>query len=95
MNTVQKMAERIAERPDFPAIERSGRQRWQEVRDPAAPNRTPSAATPQNDNAHLTVAALRHWLERDWPDQAIARHFGIDVERVQALRRYYGLPRRH
>jgi hypothetical protein len=94
-SVVQKMAERIAEGRNFPAVERSGRQVRPDARNLNASDRVPSAVRPQNDNAHLTVAALRHWLERDRPDKAIARHFDIDIERVQALRRYYGFPRRH
>ena len=105
MNTVvQKMAERIAERRDFPMLDETGRQIWPGRGKSAsgidsAGTDTSSGAAPQTGTvqqknaAQLTVSALRHWLENGRADQAIARHFDIDIGRVQALRRYYGFSR--
>ncbi|MDY0884784.1 hypothetical protein ACFPL7_05140 [Dongia soli] len=109
MNTVvQKMAERIAERRDFPMLDETGRQIWRgrskavssrEQSSPAPSSAEPSSTgrqaepAPQHHVAQLTVSALRQWLEDGQGDQAIARHFDIDIGRVQALRRYYGFSR--
>ena len=104
MNTVvQKMAERIAERRDFPMLDETGRQIWRGRRESASGldnagidtsgAEAQSATARQKDAAQLTVSALRHWLENGRADQAIARHFDIDIGRVQALRRYYGFSR--
>lgn len=99
MNTVvQKMAERIAERHDFPRLDETGRQIWRGRGKPASSIDRSGAApqtetAPQKDTAQVTVSVLRRWLENGRADQAIARQFDIDIGRVQALRRYYGFSR--
>lgn len=104
MNTVvQKMAERIAERRDFPMLDETGRQVWPGRKAASSiegagvetsAGAEPQTGTAQQKNAaQVTVSALRHWLENGRADQTIARHFNIDIGRVQALRRYYGFSR--